>query len=119
VLVVDDEDSILNLIHDALASQGYQLDVARSGEAALRNLQQTHYDLTICDWKMPGLSGQQVYEQVRATDSRAAQRFMFMTGDVVTEKTRQFIQEQGSNCIAKPFSLDEFRAAVGKTLQGI
>src|SRR5207302_7106251 len=43
VLVVDDEDSILNLIHDALVSQGYQLDVARSGEAALRNSQQTHY----------------------------------------------------------------------------
>jgi len=116
ILVVDDEDSILSLIQEALAAQGALLDVARDGETALRHLRQNQYDVTVCDWKMPGLNGQQVFEQVQSFDPAAAARFIFITGDVINEKMQQFLQKQGASCLVKPFSMDDFHAAVGKIL---
>ena len=83
---------------------------------ALRHLRSTRYDLTVCDWKMPGLSGQQVYEQLHASDPKAAEGLIFMTVDVVNEKTQQFLNEHGNICLEKPFSLDAFRSAVSKAL---
>src|SRR5258705_3182226 len=67
VLVIDDEDAILQMVRETLAGHGYEVDIARDGEAGLRRLNQTPYDLTLCDWKMPGLNGQQGYERFRAT----------------------------------------------------
>src|SRR5258705_245414 len=67
VLVIDDEDAILQMVRETLSEHGYEVDIARDGEAGLRRLNQTPYDLTLCDWKMPGLNGQQGYERFRAT----------------------------------------------------
>jgi two-component system NtrC family sensor kinase len=117
ILVIDDEEGILNLIRETLTQTGCELEVVRDGEAALDRLRQGHYDLTICDWKMPGLNGQQLYDQIRAADPAAASRFIFMSGDVMNEKMQRFLEATGSACIAKPFSLDEFRSAAGKLLK--
>src|SRR5439155_12870610 len=62
VLVIDDEETILHMVREALTVHGYEVDVAQDGETALRLLSQRSYDLALCDWKMPGLNGQQVYE---------------------------------------------------------
>lgn len=117
VLVVDDEELILSFIREALSANGCQLDVARDGETALARLREQHYDVTVCDWRMPGLTGQQLYEQVRAEDASAATRFIFMTGDVMNEKTQTFLKETGNICLAKPFSVDEFRSVIGQFLK--
>ena len=115
--MVDDEDSILNFIREVLSADGSLLDVARDGETALRYLRENQYDFTVCDWKMPGLNGQQVFEEVQAFDPEAASRFIFISGDVINEKMQHFLQARGSICLAKPFSVDEFRAAASKVLK--
>ena len=66
---------------------------------------------------MPGLNGRELYEQVLAENSAAAARFLFMTGDVMNEKTQEFLKQTGNLCLAKPFSVDEFRAAIVKFLK--
>ena len=116
VLVIDDEDAILQMVRETLSGHGYQVDVARDGESGLRRLKQTPYDLTLCDWKMPGLNGQQVYERIRASDPALSERMIFITGDVINDKAQQFLKESKKVCLTKPFSLVEFRAAVGKAL---
>src|SRR6185369_16908404 len=68
VLVIDDEEPILHMVRDALSEHGYEVDFAQDGETALQRLRQTPYDLTLCDWKMPGLNGQQVFERLRASN---------------------------------------------------
>jgi signal transduction histidine kinase len=75
VLVIDDEEPILDLVREVLASKGYQVDTANDGETALRHLHQNRYDLALCDWKMPGLNGQQVYQKLRTLDPGAAARW--------------------------------------------
>jgi two-component system NtrC family sensor kinase len=116
VLVVDDEDSILQMIREALTLNGYKVDVALDGETALRRLGQYHYDLALCDWKMPGLNGQEVYERLHATDPAMSQRIIFITGDMVNEKTREFLRTQNKVCLAKPFTLVDFRSAIDRVM---
>ena len=93
------------------------METARDGEEGLRRIAQTHFDLIICDWKMPGLNGQQVFEHLRTNHPHAAGRFIFLTGDVVKERTQQFLHESGVPCLAKPFSLAEFGALIKKRTQ--
>ena len=116
VLVIDDEEPILHMMRDALLCQGYQVDLATNGEAALQHLQHRSYDLALCDWKMPGLNGQQVYERVRASDPKLSDRMIFITGDVINERTQKFLQERNKVCLTKPFSLGEFRTAINQAL---
>jgi signal transduction histidine kinase len=116
VLVIDDEEAILQMVRETLAEQGYEVDVVRDGESALSRLGQTSYDLAICDWKMPGLNGQQIYERVRASNPALSERIIFFTGDVINEKAERFLRESRRVCLSKPFSLMEFRAAIGKAL---
>jgi len=116
VLVIDDEEPILQMISETLSEHGYQVDVARDGEAALRHLDETPYDLTLCDWKMPGLNGQQIYERVRAAHPLLSERMIFFTGDIINEKTQEFLRETKKVCLSKPFSLVEFHDAIGKAL---
>jgi signal transduction histidine kinase/ActR/RegA family two-component response regulator len=116
VLVIDDEDAILEMVQEMLGVRGYQVDVARDGESALRRIEQSRYDLALCDWKMPGLNGRQVYERLRVSNPVLAERMIFVTGDVVSDTTQAFLEERKKVCLTKPFSLDEFRAAVSRAL---
>lgn len=114
VLVIDDEDAILQMVRETLSEQGYQVDLARDGESALRRVEQTRYDLALCDWKMPGLNGEQVYERLQATNPVLSERMIFITGDVVNDTAQKFLRERKKVCLAKPFSLAEFRSAISR-----
>jgi CheY-like chemotaxis protein len=94
------------------------VDVANDGEAGLDRLRQTNYDVTLCDWKMPGLTGQQVYERLRTMNPELARRLIFITGDLVSDKTRKFLEAENKVCLAKPFTLSEFRSAINKVITG-
>ena len=116
ILVVDDEESILQIVRETLDQQGFKVDVARNGESALKCLSQRSYDLALCDWKMPGLNGQQVYERLLVTHPALKDRIIFITGDVINDQTRKFLQQEHKVCLSKPFSLEQFREAIEKAL---
>jgi len=116
VLVIDDEEPILQLMRETLTRRGYEVDTAPDGETGLRRVSQSRYDVMLCDWKMPGLNGREVYERLRAKNPAQSERMIFITGDVVNEKTRRFLDEEKKYCLPKPFSLSEFRAAIGRIL---
>ena len=116
VLVIDDEELILEMVRTELSQHGFEVDVAKDGEAALRRFKETQYDLALCDWKMPGLNGGEVYERLRVLNPALCDRFLFITGDVISDKLENFLKERRKTCLSKPFSLDEFRAAVQDAL---
>lgn len=109
VLIVDDEEGILALTRDVLVEESFEVETAPNGEAGLAKARTKRFDVILCDWKMPGLTGGQVYEQLRQTHPELAARMVFMTGDVVSETTRQFLDANERACIAKPFSIDDFQ----------
>lgn len=116
VLVIDDEEPILQMVREALAPRGYEVDTAPDGEAGLQRVNQRRYDVLLCDWKMPGLNGQEVYERLRSKNRDLANRVIFITGDVVNDHCRQFLQTNNKICLPKPFTLTEFRDAIGKVI---
>ena len=106
ILVIDDEQSILDLLYDFLGKKGYQVDTANSGQEALRKLKIGTYDLIICDLKMPNLSGQQLYAEIKRTQPELSSKIIFFTGDTVSPQTESFLKLTGNKVIPKPFDLD-------------
>jgi two-component system NtrC family sensor kinase len=119
VLIIDDEKPILNLIHDDFALRGYEVEVAENGKTALSKLKKNHFDLAFCDWRMPGLNGQQVYEQLRRTNPQFCRRIIFITGDVINNQMRLFLETEKRPCLAKPFTLLELHTTVEAVLKAV
>ncbi|MCI0603801.1 ATP-binding protein [bacterium] len=116
ILVIDDEESILELIREALATRGFKVDTAGDGDSALELAGNNFYDLVVCDWKIPGKGGQKIYEQLRQIKPQAVERFLFITGDVLSQNAEQFLRNEAKICLLKPFSVDEFRSTIEKML---
>jgi len=112
VLVIDDELAILDMLGESLGGFGYDVDKANDGRRALDLLSQNDYHVTLCDWKMPGLNGRQVYEHLRDRKPEACQRFIFISGDVVNEAMRGFLEQESRTCLSKPFTLGDVREAI-------
>jgi two-component system, NtrC family, sensor kinase len=112
ILVIDDEEPILQLLREGLTRNGYSVDTVSDGEMALRQLRENHYDVTFCDWKMPGLNGRQIYERLREADPALCRRVVFFSGDVVNGQMREFLKQEKRQCLAKPFRFAEVRAAI-------
>ena len=66
VLVVDDDPAVRKSFDRVLSSKGYAVITAENGEEALRKLNEEKYDLVYTDIRMPGMSGLEVAEQVKA-----------------------------------------------------
>ena len=112
VLVIDDEEWILELVRQILQQDGFQVDLANDGETALNHVSGGDYEILVCDWKMPGLSGTQLYERIARAAPDAARRLLFMTGDVVSDSFQDFLKRHSKTCLSKPFSVQEFRSSV-------
>ncbi|HTB82840.1 MAG TPA: hybrid sensor histidine kinase/response regulator [Candidatus Sulfotelmatobacter sp.] len=112
VLVIDDELAILDMLGESLGGFGYEVDKANDGRRALDLLSKNDYHVTLCDWKMPGLNGRQVYEHLRDRKPEACRRFIFISGDVVNEAMRGFLEQESRTCLSKPFTLGDVREAI-------
>jgi signal transduction histidine kinase len=117
VLVVDDETWILELAEELLRKEGYDVEAVAGGEKALARIKERSFDVIVCDWKMPGLNGMHLYEQLQSTNPALASRMLFMTGDVINESFQDFLRKRERPCMSKPFAIDEFRAAVASVTQ--
>jgi signal transduction histidine kinase len=117
MLVIDDEESILTLIQDILRSEGHHVEAVGNGQAALELILQHDYDVIVSDWKMPGLNGMNLYQELLTRKPEAARRMLFMTGDVIKDSFQNFLKQHSRTCLPKPFALREFHAAVAGIVQ--
>jgi two-component system NtrC family sensor kinase len=72
-------------------------------------------DAMMCDHRMAGMSGTQVFEAAVAIRPELADRFVFMSGDVLNPNLRDFAESRGIGLLAKPFDLE----TVGRTLRDL
>ena len=112
ILVVDDEESLLQMIKEELTSHSYEVVTVANGESALREVSQQKFDAIVCDLKMPGLNGRQVYERLRVENPAASRRMVFVTGDIIGDPLRNFLETEKRPCLNKPFTLGDLRQAV-------
>jgi PAS domain S-box-containing protein len=111
-LVVEDERALGEAVAAALGDEGFVVDRAEDGEAALAMVRKRRYDVILCDLKMPRVDGIAFFRELSSSMPALAARVVFMTGDVAGTEAGRFLEESGCRWIPKPFRLrDLVRAA--------
>lgn len=117
ILVVDDEKYILDFFVEVFQMFPMQVDTASNGRAAMEKMQLTDYDLIITDFKMPQMSGKELFGWIKENQPRLANRIIFVTGDTVSPETRSFFEETANRYLAKPFKIEEVKEVIQQTLE--
>ncbi len=116
ILVVDDEAAVAELIARLLREQQFIVDVCHDGVQALDRLNRVAYDLIICDVRMPGMSGDELFAELNQRAPHLARRVLFVSGDTASSSTRDFFERSGVGYIEKPFTATELISAVQRSL---
>jgi signal transduction histidine kinase/CheY-like chemotaxis protein len=117
ILVVEDEPAVAQLIVDVLREEGHQVEAVLESQEGLARLSRTHYDLVVCDLRMPRLDGPAFYEALIRAGSPAQDHILFVTGDTLAPRTMQFLEKSKLPYLAKPFLVEELKLAVNRRLE--
>jgi two-component system nitrogen regulation response regulator GlnG len=105
ILIADDEDSLRWVLEKGLRQAGYDVTAVEDGESAVRVFDTDPFDLVFLDVKMPGISGLDVLQQLRAQHADA--QVVVMTAHGTMDTAIQAMQRGAYDYLAKPFDLDE------------
>jgi DNA-binding response OmpR family regulator len=114
ILVVDDEKDICNILQFNLENEGFEVEVAHSGEEALQKLSDS-YSLIILDVMMEGMSGFKMAEKVRKEGNTVP--IIFLTAKNAENDMLKGFSLGGDDYITKPFSVKEVLARVKAVLK--
>jgi PAS domain S-box-containing protein len=107
ILIIDDEPNVLDVLTKALIGRGYTVDAVGDGEDGLARLAESKFDVILCDFRMPGLSGMDFYRRIQSEKPHLASKIIFITGDTANLVTRRFVEENNLNILEKPFELPD------------
>ena len=117
VLVVDDEPDIVALIVYHLAKAGYRVSTAATGPDGLEAARREHPALVILDLMLPGLSGYDVLEQLRAAETTKGVGVLMLTARVEEQDRVRGLALGADDYLTKPFSPQELVLRVGAILR--
>jgi adenylate cyclase len=116
ILIVDDQPDNLRLLSSILSQQGYKVRKATNGAAAIAAVDAIGPDLILLDITMPGLSGYDVCQQLKAAAHTQQIPIIFLSAlDDAADKVRAF-QVGGADYITKPFEVEEVMARISHQL---
>jgi two-component system, OmpR family, phosphate regulon response regulator PhoB len=117
VLVVDDEADILALVTYHLAKSGYRVSTAATGPEALRAARDEHPALIVLDLMLPGMSGFEVLEQLRADAATSGIAVLMLTARRDEPDRIRGLSIGADDYLTKPFSPQELVLRVGAILR--
>ncbi len=117
-LIVDDEESIREIVQEGLSARGMKVHAVASCEEALAYLDTNRVDVVICDFNLPGMSGEKFFARV-GTDQRIAPlpRFVFITGDLAESESFDHLRQKGASLLQKPFHIGALATLLAGLLQ--
>jgi CheY-like chemotaxis protein len=116
ILVVDDEPLIAQPLVDALAAEGYEIDLAVNGQRALEKIKDRVYDLIVSDLRMPELDGVGLCQELERREPDLLRRMIFITGAIEHPDYQGFLAQTQVPVLAKPFSLSALHALTRQVL---
>lgn len=117
ILITDDMQSMRTMLKSILLHAGFRnLTEAENGQAALEKLKHEKFDLMICDWDMPRMSGLEVLETIRADEAMQKLPFVMITANADRDKVTQAIQAGTDGYIIKPLQPESLLQVVNKLL---
>lgn len=115
ILIIDDERSIRNSLKEILGDEGYEVDVAEDGMAALSMVDKEKYNVIFCDIKMPGMDGTEVLDKMVAEGIDAAIVMISGHGDIDTAV--ECIKKGAFDYIQKPLDLNRILITIKNALE--
>jgi two-component system alkaline phosphatase synthesis response regulator PhoP len=117
VLVVDDEPNIVMSLRYLMEREGFEVEVAPSGPAALEALARRPADLVLLDVMLPDLDGYEVCQRIRTNPAWQRMKIIMLTA-----KGREIERDKGlalgaDEYVTKPFSTRELVARVKQMLE--
>ena len=113
ILIVDDSRTMRLIVKRTLRQAGYgdhPVEEASSGAEALQLIKSAAPDLILCDWNMPGMSGLELLQQIKADGT--AVPFGFVTSESTADMHDLAKQQGALFVITKPFTSDTFRESL-------
>jgi two-component system phosphate regulon response regulator PhoB len=117
ILVVEDEPPLVELLRYNLEKEGYLVDVAEDGAAALERVRGSTPDLIILDWMLPELSGIEVCRQLRADPDTKEVPVIMLTARGEEADRLKGLASGADDYVVKPFSPAELLARVRAVLR--
>lgn len=117
ILLIDDDESMLELTTELLEHEGYSVLVADSGTRALELTDPTPPDLVLCDVSMPGLDGYGVLQAMGRTPALAEVPFIFVSARAERADVRKGMEMGADDYLTKPFTAQELLDAVESRLK--
>ena len=118
IMVVDDEKHITELLFELLSSNGYEVEIANSGEEALEKLKSFMPDLMVLDLMMPGMSGRSLAEKIVQNPDYKSIRIVFLTVAHFLEQGLRQLKEWGvKDYLTKPFDNEDLLKRIAKALE--
>ena len=117
VLIVDDEEGIREIVREGLVGRGMKVHCLASAEEALAWLAGSGAEVVVCDFNLPGMNGEKLFEELRHRLGARLPQFVFMTGELVSSSVTERFQEMGARVVQKPFQLSALAALLTELLQ--
>ncbi len=114
ILAVDDDPQILDLLKRGLVYEGYRVDTAADGTAALASARDNPPDLVVLDWMLPGMDGLEVCRRLRAGGDIP---ILLLTAKTGVPDRVMGLDSGADDYLVKPFNFDELLARVRALLR--
>ncbi len=116
VLIAEDNDECLETLAAAVEALGHSCRTAHDGNEAWEIYQANGADVILSDWNMPGMTGLELCQKVRATESaRDYTHFVFVTGNDEDAHYVRGMRTGADDYLAKPVHLDKLEARLEAT----
>ena len=115
ILIVDDEQSILDMLERRLAARGYYCETECDGLRAIQMIKAAKYDLLVVDVNMPYMKGTEMLAYVRKYDSEIP--VIMISGMESIELVRKTLREGAHDYLVKPLDLDELELSMERALE--
>jgi nitrogen regulation protein NR(I) len=112
VLVIDDDDTVRDVLKTFLTNKGYEVMAGESGEAGLDLLRAEQFDAILTDLVMPGLGGMDILREVIA--SKSAVPVIMITAHGTVQTAVEAMKNGAFDYVTKPFNLDELTIVLEK-----
>ena len=112
VLIVEDEEALAILLRYNLEAQGLQVIEAGSGEEAERMAGETHPDLILLDWVLPGFTGIELCRRLRSRAETRHIPILLLTAKTEASDRQRGLEAGADEFITKPFALCEILARI-------
>jgi DNA-binding NtrC family response regulator len=114
VLVVDDEESIRDLLRKSVQHLGHRAQFAHDYETAIRLLQDQSFDIVISDYRMPGRTGVDLFRWIEAHQPDLAKNFILISGTKFGQDVIEYLTQPGTLFLEKPFRLTQLAQQINR-----